>query len=234
MAKKKKKKSAKKGAKKASGRTATRGSRPCSDEELVDAGFLCQVGRTVLEALIEAGESHGIQVSGIVGTALATHSNSLSEEQDNGQQGFNAARTILENRDTLKKPYLRVVGRVVEVLTIHRKDRRGRDFCSVGDVLRVFLEEIPDHAPYDPADYRLAQQTRRGNDFDLTRDPGKTGIRTRLAELKKWEFLERVSRSRDGSDRGYRLTAVGRNLFDRWPNVEGLDEQGPPAAGQQR
>jgi hypothetical protein len=132
-----------------------------------------------------------------------------------------------ELNDTAETPYQRVVGKVVEVLTVHRRDIRKKDHCSVGDVFLIFLTEIPQHSPYLPADYTLVKPTKRGNTFALTRDPGKTGVAGRLRDLKARGWLTSATTTRSGGERGYRLTENGRVLFDGWPEVEGLRNTPP-------
>lgn len=128
-----------------------------------------------------------------------------------------------ELNDTSETPYQRVVGKVVEVLTVHRRHLRGeKDHCSVGEVFLVFLTEIPQHSPYLPEDYRLSVPNKRGNLFAVTRDPGKTVIAGRLRDLKKRGWLTSATTTRSGGERGYRLTGNGRVLFDGWPEVVGL------------
>jgi hypothetical protein len=127
-----------------------------------------------------------------------------------------------ELNDTGETPYQRVVGKVVEVLTVHRRDIRKKDHCSVGDVFLVFLIEIPQHSPYLPEDYRLPVPTKRGNLFAVTRDPGKTGIAGRLRDLKERGWLTSATTTRSGGERGYKLTGNGRVLFNGWPEVVGL------------
>jgi len=137
------------------------------------------------------------------------------------------ARREFEATDSNEPPYHRVVGKVVEVLTVHRRHIRNKDHCSVGDVFLVFLAEIPQHSPYLPDDYRLVTPTKRGNTFAVTRDPGKTGIAGRLRDLKERGWLASATTTQSGSERGYRLTENGRVLFDGWPNVPGLQIEPP-------
>jgi hypothetical protein len=138
------------------------------------------------------------------------------------------AQREFEANDTGETPYRRVVGKVVEVLTVHRRHIRNKDHCSVGDVFLVFLTEIPQHSPYLPEDYRRVTPTQRGNTFAVTRDPGKTGIAGRLRDLKERGWLAAATTTRSGGERGYRLSDDGRVLFDGWPNVEGLSNTPPP------
>ena len=91
----------------------------------------------------------------------------------------------------------------------------------------MFLAEIPQHSPYAPADYRLAKPTRRGNEFAVTRDPGKTMFAGRLLKLKKRGYLTAAGRTRSGGERGYRLSENGRMLFNGWPDVPGLQLDPP-------
>ena len=231
---KKKKKAAKK---KAGGAAAAREAEVavCSDQELIAAGFVTTAGELVArfgEAIVTAIEARGISISELVTAGLNSLQNEGASRTVSGDE--NADRRLVRLReyfidsDYAEMPYLRVVGKVVEVLTVHRRQHRGKDSCSVGDVFRVFLTEIPEHSPYDPDDYKLARPTRRGNEYDLTLDPGKTMFSDRLKDLKDNGWLMPASTTRSGGERGYRLSEDGRWLFDRWPEVEGLQNAPPP------
>lgn len=146
---------------------------------------------------------------------------------------INAGRALVRLREAFTEadydeaPYLRVIGKVVEVLTVHRAQRRHKDYCSVGEVFLVFLDEIPQHSPYDPVDYRLPRPTTRGNEFAVTRDPGKRMFAGRLQKLKLKGYLTPANTTRSGSERGYKLTEDGQMLFDGWPDVPGLQLDPP-------
>lgn len=241
MAKKKAAKTAKKAAKKkASGAAAgppeavdapAAEAGSCSDQELQAAGVVASAG----ELMARIGEA----VNAAVQQAVREVFNSLTS---GGLERAPASGRILRDEDVARLlnhyreefqlhdqdvPYLRVVGKVVEVLTVHRAKRRRKDHCSVGEVFLVFLVEIPQHSPYDPNEYRLPKPTRRGNRFAVTRDPGKTMIAGRLQKLKRKGYLTAAGTTRSGGERGYRLSENGRVLFDGWPDVPGLQLDPP-------
>jgi hypothetical protein len=206
-----------------------------ADQELATAGVVDAGGALLLglaEAFLTALESRGIDVAELVRTVVANpQSGPVSE--DGNRDWLDRYREYFAAKDFDESPFLRVVGRVVEVLTVRRRARRGKDTCTTGEVFRVFLEEIPAHIPYDAADYRRPTPTKRGNPWYLDRDPGRAGIRERLKVLKQLRWLVPAKTARDGSDRGYRLTPQGREFFAGWPVVDGLDDatQQPVEAG---
>jgi hypothetical protein len=208
---------------------------PCSDQELeaarvVDAGgeLLLQLGTAIAGAL----QDQGVDVPRLISSVLARLQCGQPSASVDGDE--KARILLLQWRQTFieadydEMPYLRVVGKVVEVLTVHRRASRKKDYCTSGDVFRVFLTEIPQHSLYDPADYRLARPTTRGNQFALARDPGKTMFSDRLKDLKKKRLLVPATATRGGGERGYRLSNVGRLIFDGWPEVDGLHNAPPP------
>jgi hypothetical protein len=222
-------------AKKASGAAAEREAAACSDQELETAAAVTIAGEGLLrlaEAFVTVLEARGIDISELINAALG----SLQHEgvgrrmsgDENADRGLRRCRDLFMDLDYDEMPYLRVVGKVVEVLTVHRRQSHGKDSCSVGDVFRVFLTEIPQHSPYLPEEYRLVRPTSRGNQFDLTHDPGKTMFSDRLKDLKDDGWLTAASTTRSGGERGYRLSDDGRWLFDGWPSVEGLSNTPPP------
>lgn len=245
MAKKKAVKTAKKAAKKrassgaaASGATEAVGAptaetSSCTDQELQAAGLVATSGGLWVrfdDAILAALEARGVDVAELVRTAAANHQRGpasgrvLSDEK--ATRLLDQYRTDFQHHDQAV-PYLRVVGKVVEVLTVHRAQRRRKDHCSGGEVFLVFLAEIPQHSPYAPADYRLSKPTRRGNVFDVTRDPGKNMIAGRLRELKDRGWLTPAGTTRSGGERGYRLSETGRTFFNGWPDVPGLQLDPP-------
>jgi hypothetical protein len=225
MAKKRKKTAKKAAKKKPSGVAATSVD---TDAELQAAAVVTWAAEGVLGAV----EYRDFDIRYFVSQVAVTVGEPAPRERTTGEE--NARRLLLRCRrqfieaDYDEMPFLRTVGRVVEVLTVRRRQIRGKDSCSAGDVFRVFLTEIPQHSPYDREDYRLARPTARGNQFDLSRDPGKTMFSGRLKDLKKDGWLTAASKTRNDSDRGYRLSADGRWLFDGWPEVDGLHDA-PPA-----
>lgn len=237
MAKKKPARTAKKAAKKkASGAAAgapAAETGSCTDRELQAAAVRVTGGELMArfgEAFFTALETRGIDIARVLNDAVAALQNGPASTrvsgEENGENVWNLLRREIEDADR-DEPYVRVVGKVVEVLTVHRAQRRRKDHCSAGEVFLVFLAEIPQHSPYDPNEYRLPKPTRRGNRFAVTRDPGKTMIAGRLQKLKRKGYLTAAGRTRSGGERGYRLSENGRVLFNGWPDVPGL-QLAPP------
>lgn len=220
MAKKKSAKTAKKAAKKkVSGAAAAR---EVNEAELHPAAVVTWGA----EGLLGAVEYLHFDINTAVNTFPVTVQEVSAAGRTTGEINAGRAlvrlRLIFEETDYDETPYLRVVGKVVEVLTVHRAQRRRKDHCSIGEVFLVFLAEIPQHSPYAPADYRLSKPTRRGNQFAVTRNPGKTMIAGRLRVLKDQGWVTAAGTTRSGGERGYRLSEDGRMLFNGWPDVSGL------------
>jgi len=228
----KKKNVAKKAAKKKpSGAAAEAEVTSCPDQDLEAAAVVNTAGESAArfgEAFLAAIEARGIDIRELLNAAVTSLQHEGVGRDENAGRGLRRCRDLFIELDYNEMPYLRVVGKVVEVLTVHRRQSRGKDSCSAGDVFRVFLTEIQQHGPYDPEDYRLARPTRRGNVFNLARDPGKTMFNDRLKDLKEREWLTSAATTRSGGERGYRLSEDGRWLFNGWPEVEGLRNTPPP------
>lgn len=133
-------------------------------------------------------------------------------------------RLLLECKDygPMRQPFLRYVGRVFEVLLRHR----GQRTCTVGDVFRVFLSEIPNHLRE-----KHRQERRRDGTFDVTTGDGRATFNNRASELRKYDLLEPTV-SRPTRDENWRLTEFGLQLFDGWPDVPGLQLQQPSQEGR--
>lgn len=141
--------------------------------------------------------------------------------EDEEEQYRNLLRNFLVQKDCKGMPYLRVVGRIIDVLLNHR----GHKTCSGGDVFYVLLNEAPTQSGCDPNDYRLLKPTRHGHVFDVTRGPGRKNVDNRLKSMKKygWVALPRTN--------GYVLTPGGLLLFSGWPDlteIPGLTLIPPP------
>lgn len=211
--------------------TASGSAAVCTGGELDAAAVVRQAAEVLLRAIsggLVNPEPIGAELQAIVRQEPPS-GRGTGEENARFNSFVLQTQREFELNDTGETPYRRVVGKVVEVLTIHRRQVRRKDHCSVGDVFLVFLTEIPAHSPYDPDDYRLAKPTKRGNTFAVARDPGKTTIAGRLRDLKERGWLAPASTTRSGGERGYRLTENGRVLFDGWPVVEGLQLTAPSA-----
>jgi hypothetical protein len=209
-------------AKKAAKKVATRAARPssqCSDEELRESRVVTAGG----EATVDLVGYIGSDTAAFIAPFPVMMQEVTVIPAENEARALTWLREEIETNDYDETPYLRVVGRVVHVLTV----RRRKVTCSGGDVFRVFLGEIPQHSPYAPAEYRLQRPTKRGNVFDITQEPGRTKIKDRLSDLKNKKYAQTAKATRVGDGRGYMLTQRGLVVFDGWPEVEGL-ELDPP------
>lgn len=137
-------------------------------------------------------------------------------------RAISLARTIFRAKDYKagRKPYLRVVGRVAEILLNHRDHQT----VSAGSVYLVFLSEIPDEIP---AKYR--QRPVRGQRISTTTDSGRKTINNRMKELRQMALI-RSTATRGERQEDYVLTEDGQNLFEGWPElseIPGLELQSP-------
>lgn len=126
-------------------------------------------------------------------------------------------RGEIEAADFNDLPHIRVVGRVLYVLTVHR----GLPSASGSDVFWLFLRELPEQLEFSH------RQTLLGNTQpDVIRQPGLANIYKRLRRLVAKRYATTTSTNAAGSHQGYVLTDDGRLVFDDWPEVPGLRNQG--------
>lgn len=135
------------------------------------------------------------------------------------------ARQIFTTHDHSDRPYLRVIGRVLDELLNYRERKKGRGYtsCSGGDVYLLLLNELQAELP---------EEHRQERDFDRTADPGRKTINNRLNELRGvWRrnepytgplYAQTTSTTAGGADQGYTLTEIGKWLFDGWPELPEL------------
>lgn len=118
------------------------------------------------------------------------------------------------------------VGRVVYVLTIHRRDLPGgSSSCGAGDVLLVFLSEIPEETDYENGgrEYRVREgQGTKGTGWNLEDTPARKGIYRNLRALVAGKVCEKRQSDSRGRDKQFFLTQSGEILFDGWPVMAGL------------
>jgi hypothetical protein len=205
----------------------------CSDQELEAAG-LVDAGGTLMaglaEAFLSALEARGIDVRQMIETAIATVlrglTGSRTSSEENERQGWEYARGQLRRWDFADMPYVRVVGRVAEILLNHRRF----ETCTIGDVIKVFLVEIPEqleahHRPSLPTGQQLSVDTADAGTFD-----GKKTFANRMAWLCEERLLQPTSPPSQGTATNYVLTENGQNMFDGWPplsEIPGLELDGP-------
>jgi hypothetical protein len=119
-------------------------------------------------------------------------------------------RHSMEQLDEDEKPFVRVVGRIIYILTIDG----GRDDCTVTPIAVALLLFLREHL--DPEHRQLGNSRQTIN----VTEPNLQGILyDRLEKLasKKWMSMLR----KGATGRGYQLTENGRFVFKSWP--EGIE-----------
>jgi hypothetical protein len=139
--------------------------------------------------------------------------------EDRERKAFQMLRSLFTRTDMPNMPYMRVVGRIIEILTRHR----GSKTCSAGDVFHILLDEAPGQSGCDPKEYIATRPTRKGRLYDVTRQPGRKSVDSRLNKLQAEGWVTHKQ--------GYVLTDDGKLLFDGWPDlseIPGLSLTLPP------
>ena len=116
---------------------------------------------------------------------------------------------IVRHADFKQPPYMRVVGRVVYVLTVSR----GWPACTGPEVFRVFLQEIPSHLSAG-----LRQTPRFDEEVDATKDTGLRTIYKRLWRLVDERYAQTTAVTQDDKAGQYVMTEIGRMIFCDWPS----------------
>lgn len=184
----------------------------------------------IAEAVFEVSVAEGIDAAAVVAEAVQAHVADPEAELTPAEARDRI--TVLEERlaryqalcqgeieaaDFADMPYFRVVGRVLCVLTVHR----GLPSASGSDVFWVFLRELPEQLEFSH------RQTLLGNTQpDVIRQPGLANIYKRLRRLVAKRYATTTSTTAAGNQQGYVLTEDGRLVFDGWPEVPGLRNQG--------
>jgi len=232
MAKKKAVKTAKKAAKKKASEPAAQveateaeaGS--CTDQELVTAGVVTSAGELAvsLHDVVHDAVQQAVQGWLEARASTSRHGRPASEsvsEEENIRRGWEYARRQLELRDFSDMPFLRFVGRVIDVLLNHRRFPT----CTAGDVFEVFLVEIPNQL-----EVNHRQSPAAGSRVDVTTQPGRRTFNNRMGRLRREELIEPTITREAGRGEGYVLTEAGQNMFDGWPplsDIPGLQLDGP-------
>lgn len=215
MAKKKKKAAKKAAKKKASGAAAG------NDAELHAAAVVTWGA----EGLLGAVEYRHFDINAAVSDFPVTVQDVSAARRTTGERnewtGLNWARRLLVRRDFADMPYLRVIGRVLDVLLNHRRFHT----CTTGDIFLVFLKEMPLHLEENH------RQNQRSDGFcDVTVQPARRTFNNRMDRLREEELVRATVTLESGREEGYVLTEDGRNIFDGWPDlrdIPGLELQGP-------
>jgi len=112
----------------------------------------------------------------------------------------------MEQIDEAERPFVRVVGRIIYILTVDG----GRDHCTVTPVAVALLLFLREHL--DPEHRQLGNSRQTIN----VTEPNLQGLLyDRLGKLasQKWRCMLR----KEATDRGYHLNEEGRFVFKSWP-----------------
>lgn len=133
--------------------------------------------------------------------------------------------SIVRHGDFNDLPKMRVVGRVIHVLTVSR----GWPSCTGGEVFRVFLQEIPDRLPEV---YRQARQM--AEEVDVTAGNGARAVYRRLERLVDDGYAGTTAVTVDAKNGQYVMTALGRMVFRDWPTDVHLSLETRPRPSTRR
>jgi hypothetical protein len=131
----------------------------------------------------------------------------------------------LRRQDFAQQPFMRVVGKVVFVLTQHR----GMESCSGNQVHWVFLAETPH---LFPAKYH--QRPGPNGTFNTAKSPATGVIYARLNKLKTLGLLRTLHETAGLAAKDYVMTADGLFVFTHWDDVPGPSLAGPTPPRRQR
>jgi hypothetical protein len=188
--------------------------------ELNAAAVVRQAAEVVLRTVGVLNVDHAAIVDELRGIVQPSPATERVTREVNADPGLELAQWLFTQHDFRDKPYLRVFGRVMEILLNHRR----RQTCTAGDVFRVFLVEIPSQL-----EEHHRQTLRFGSDFDITRQPARRTFNGRMKRLRRYRLAQATTTRESGRDEDYVLTARGQTLFDGWPNladIPGLTYEG--------
>jgi hypothetical protein len=226
MAKKKaKKKAGKKAGKKAKSEAAATSVN--TDAEL-QAAVVVTWGAEGLLGIFEYQHFDiGAVVNAFPVTVDQVSASSSTAGQGNAQDGWEYARRQFVRRDFADMPFLRVFGRVAEILLNHRRFRT----ITGGDVFKVFLVEISEHLE----EHHRQNSPTTGQPPSVSEAHGTTGagrrtFNERMERLYDEELVRPTVIRASGRKEDYVLTEDGQNMFDGWPplsEIPGLELEGP-------
>jgi hypothetical protein len=207
MAKKKKKAAKKVVTNEASGAAPAQAA---SEAELQAAAVVTWGG----EGLLGAVEYRDFDISTFVSdfpvTVQQVSASSNTAGERNGQEGWEYARRQFVRRDFADMPFLRVFGRVAEILLNHRRFRT----ITAGDVFKVFLVEIPGHL-----EVHHRQSPPTGQQPSVSTGDGRKTFTNRMERLYDEELVRPTVIRASGKKEDYVLTEDGQNMFDGWPDL---------------
>jgi hypothetical protein len=120
-------------------------------------------------------------------------------------------RRFIEKHDEDEKPFVRVVGRIIYMLTVEG----GRGSCTVTPIAVALLLFLQEHL--DPI-HRQRGNTRQTINVTATNLQGLLYDRIGRLASEKWMMLRK-----EATGRGYQLTTDGRFVFNGWPKGIAFD-----------
>jgi hypothetical protein len=115
-------------------------------------------------------------------------------------------RHSFEQLDEAERPFVRVVGRIIYILTVDG----GRDDCTVTPIAVALLLFLPAHLELE---HRQAGTNRQAIDVTEPHLQGLLYDRLRKLSSRKWKSMLR----KGATGRGYQLNEEGRFVFNEWP-----------------
>jgi hypothetical protein len=139
----------------------------------------------------------------------------------NADAGVDLLHRWFIRRDFDNKPYLRVFGRIMEIMLNHRRF----ETVTAGDVFKFFLVEIPDQL-----DEHHRQNLEAGQDFDVSMQPARRTFNKRMERMCREQLARPTVWQESGKGENFVLTEDGQTLFGDWPlltDIPGLELHGP-------
>jgi hypothetical protein len=139
----------------------------------------------------------------------------------NADAGVDLLHRWFIRRDFDDKPYLRVFGRVMEIMLNHRRF----ETVTAGDVFKFFLIEISDQL-----EEHHRQNLDDGQEVDVSTRGGRKNFNNRMARMCEEQLARPTVWQESGKGENFVLTEDGQTLFGDWPlltDIPGLELQGP-------
>jgi hypothetical protein len=119
----------------------------------------------------------------------------------------------VERLDTRQKPYVRIVGRVMHLLTTSPR----KPSCTLKPIIAAFLLQLPDEL-----ELRHRQHGRDHNTIYVGEEVLYQVFITRLTKLRdEWKLVKK------DSTKGFTLSSDGRLVFREWPAHIQVDADDP-------
>jgi hypothetical protein len=190
-------------------RSATpRHARDASRDETISAEAAGEIANTGLavdaKALEKVIEDHVAEPGRPASpTERAQHADDVAAE---AALTVTLIRRLFTAHDEEERPFVRVVGRIVFLLTVEG----GHTSCTATPIAVTLLLFLPGHL--DP----VHQQAGKSRDtIDVTEINLQGVLYDRLKKLTSEKWLRMLEKLAEG--RGYQLTEVGRYIFHAWP-----------------